>query len=71
MLDPIIAFFERVFRAIGRGFGLVVAWLVWPFLAGHGWYSQRSWIVKGPIALVLVLFVTVANISAQIVFRKK
>ena len=57
MLDPIIAFFERVFRAIGRGFGLVVAWLVWPFLAGHGWYSQRSWIVKGPIALVLVLFV--------------
>lgn len=57
MLDPIIAFFERVFRAIGRGLGLVVAWLLWPFLAAHGWYAGRSWMVRGPIAIFLVLLV--------------
>ena len=57
MLQPIIAFFERVFRAIGRGLGLVVAWLVWPFLAAHGWYAGRSWLIRAPIALFLLLIV--------------
>lgn len=57
MLDPIIAFFERIFRAIGRGFGLVIAWLLWPFLAAHGWYVNRSWLVRGPIAAFLILLV--------------
>lgn len=57
MLNPIIAFFERVFRAIGRGIGLLVAWLVWPFLAAHGWYAGKSWIIKAPIAAFLVLMI--------------
>ncbi len=57
MLDPIIAFFQRVFAAIGRGVGLVVAWLLWPFLAAHGWYRDRSWIIKGPILGILVLLI--------------
>ena len=57
MLDPIIAFFERIFRAIGRGIGLLVAWIAWPFLAAHGWYRQRNWLIKGPIVLVLMLIV--------------
>ncbi|MCL6706935.1 DUF2333 family protein [Pseudomonas sp. R2.Fl] len=54
MLDPITAFFQRVFAAIGRGVGLVVAWLVWPFLAAHGWYQRRNWLIKGPLLLLLL-----------------
>ncbi|MGW9232428.1 DUF2333 family protein [Pseudorhizobium sp. NPDC055634] len=57
MLDPILRFFRRVFSAIGRGIGLLVAWLVWPFRAGRGWYSGRSWIIKGPLLALVVLFV--------------
>ncbi len=57
MLDPIIAFFERVFRAIGRGLGLLVAWLVWPFLAAHGWYQRRNWLIKAPILVVLLVVI--------------
>ncbi|MGF0538802.1 DUF2333 family protein [Agrobacterium sp. ES01] len=57
MLDPIIAFFQRIFSAIGRGVGLVVAWLLWPFLAAHGWYKDRNWLIKGPIILVLAVLV--------------
>lgn len=57
MLDTIVQFFQRVFSAIGRGIGLLVAWLVWPFLAAHGWYARRSWIIKAPLLVVLALFV--------------
>lgn len=54
MLDPIVAFFQRVFAAIGRGIGLVISWLVWPFVAAANWYRQRAWIIKGPIGLFLI-----------------
>ncbi|WEX86053.1 DUF2333 family protein [Sinorhizobium garamanticum] len=54
MFDPIVAFFQRVFTAIGRGIGLAVAWLLWPFVAMGNWYRQRSWIIKGPIGLILL-----------------
>lgn len=54
MLDPIVAFFQRIFAAIGRGIGLVISWLVWPFVAAANWYRQRAWIIKGPIGLVLL-----------------
>lgn len=57
MLDPIVAFFERIFRAIGRGLGILAAWLVWPFLAAHGWYRQRNWIIQVPIAAFVALMV--------------
>ena len=57
MLDPIVRFFQRSFAALGRGIGLLVAWLVWPFMAAHGWYSGRSWIIKAPLLALLVLFV--------------
>lgn len=57
MLDRITAFFEWLFRAIGRGFGLLVAWLVWPFLAAHGWYAKRTWMIRIPILLFLVFLV--------------
>ena len=32
MLDPIVAFFQRMFAAIGRGIGLVVSWILFPFV---------------------------------------
>lgn len=57
MLDPIVAFFERIFNAIGRGIGLVIAWLCWPFLAVSRWYAGRSWIIKGPIGIGLVILI--------------
>ncbi|WP_085025490.1 DUF2333 family protein [Ensifer aridi] len=57
MFDPIVAFFQRVFTAIGRGIGLAVAWLLWPFVVLGNWYRARSWVIKGPIALILLGFV--------------
>ncbi|MBP1883529.1 DUF2333 family protein [Sinorhizobium mexicanum] len=54
MFDPIVAFFQRIFTAIGRGIGLAVAWLLWPFVALGNWYRARSWIIKGPIGLILL-----------------
>ncbi|MCA1367783.1 DUF2333 family protein [Bradyrhizobium sp. BRP14] len=54
MFDPIVAFFQRVFTAIGRGIGLAVAWLLWPFVVLGDWYRARSWIIKGPIGLILL-----------------
>ena len=57
MLDPIVRFFQRAFAALGRGIGLLVAWLVWPFMAAHGWYSGRNWIIKAPLLGLLFLFV--------------
>ena len=57
MLDPIIAFFRRVFTAIGHGLGLLVGWLVWPFLVAWKWLRGRGWFVKIPVFAVLALLV--------------
>lgn len=57
MLDPIVAFFQRIFAAIGQGIGLVIAWVLWPFLTVANWYRARGWIIKGPIGIGLVLLV--------------
>jgi len=57
MLDPIIAFFQRVFAAIGRGIGMVVAAIFWPFLAAHGWYQRRNWLIKIPVLLFVLVLV--------------
>ncbi|MDX0428114.1 DUF2333 family protein [Sinorhizobium medicae] len=57
MFEPIVAFFQRVFTAIGRGIGLAVAWLLWPFVALGSWYRARSWVIKGPIGLILLCLV--------------
>lgn len=55
MIDRITALIQAAFNAIGKAAGMVVAWLLWPFMAAHGWYRDRNWIIKGPIALVLIL----------------
>jgi len=57
MLDPIVNFFTRVFQAIGRGIGLLISWLLWPFVAASAWYARRGWLIKGPIGIGLVVLV--------------
>ncbi len=57
MLDPIIEFFESVFRAIGRGFGYVIAWICWPFVAAGRWYAHRGWIIKSVVGVLLLALV--------------
>ena len=57
MFDPIVSFFTRVFQAIGRGIGLVVAWILWPFVAASNWYARRGWLIKGPIGILLLVLV--------------
>ena len=57
MLDPIIAFFSRIFEMIGRGIGYVIAWLLWPFIAFRNWLRGRGWFVKIPVFLILIAIV--------------
>jgi len=57
MLDPIIAFFERIFHAIGRGIGWLVAILLWPFVTVMQWYRRRGWIVRVPILIFLLVLI--------------
>ncbi|QRM56335.1 DUF2333 family protein [Sinorhizobium sp. BG8] len=57
MLDPIVAFFQRVFAAIGRGIGLIISWILWPFVAIANWYRARNWIIKGPLGLFVIALV--------------
>ena len=57
MFDPIIEFFERIFNAIGRGIGVVVSVILWPFVTMAGWYQQRGFMLKaivGGFVLILV-----------------
>ena len=57
MFDPIVNFFTRIFQAIGRGIGLAIAWLIWPFVAASQWYARRGWLIKGPIGIILIAMV--------------
>ena len=57
MLDPIALFFQRIFAAVGRGVGLVVAWILWPFVTAANWYRARGWLIRGPIGIFLILLV--------------
>lgn len=57
MVDQVIAFFKRIFAALGRGASVVIAWLFWPFRAAHGWYGNRNGVVKIPIAIALAFFI--------------
>lgn len=57
MLDPVIAFFERIFNAIGRGIGWFVAILLWPFMAAGRWYRDRGLMLKAIVGGILAVFV--------------
>lgn len=54
MLDPIVSFFTRIFQAIGKGLGILVGFLLWPFLWAGRWYTQRGWILRGVVGLILL-----------------
>jgi hypothetical protein len=54
MLDPIIAFFERIFHWIGRGIGMVIAWILWPFMIAGRWYRRRGFILKAVIGVIVL-----------------
>lgn len=57
MLDPIILFIQRIFSAIGRGIGMIIAWILFPFLSASRWYASRGLIIKGVVGLIVVLLV--------------
>lgn len=59
MLDPIINFIQRIFSAIGRGIGMLIAWILFPFLSASRWYASRGLIIKAVVGLILVLLVVV------------
>ena len=61
MLDPIIEWFGRLFAALGRGFGMVVAALAWPFVAAARWYRRRGGVLRIAVAALVVLFLA-ANV---------
>jgi hypothetical protein len=61
MLDPIINFFSRIFFLIGRGVGLVVAWILWPFLKVAAWYRSTNFLWQAIVGLVL--FALIAGYS--------
>src|SRR5690606_29426094 len=61
MFDPIVNFFTRVFQAIGRGIGLVIAWICWPFVAASRWYARRGWLIKGPIGIGLLVLIVLSG----------
>lgn len=54
MLDPVIAFFTRIFELIGRGIGTLIAWVLWPFIAFRNWLRGTGWFIKIPVFFVLV-----------------
>ncbi|OWO95426.1 hypothetical protein B5E41_10120 [Rhizobium esperanzae] len=56
MLDRIAGFFRLIGQTIGRWARLFFAWAFWPFLAVHGWYQRRSWLIRLPVIAFVALF---------------
>lgn len=54
MLEPIVNFFVRVFQWIGRGIGLIIGVLLWPFMLLGRWYAQRGWILRAVLGLAFI-----------------
>lgn len=54
MLDPVIAFFTRIFEWIGRGIGYVIAGILWPFVTFRNWLRGRGWFIKIPVFVILL-----------------
>lgn len=57
MLDPVIAFFTRLFELIGRGIGTVIAWILWPFIAFRNWLRGRGWFIKIPVFIIILAII--------------
>ncbi len=57
MLDPIVSFITRIFEWIGRGFGWLIAVILWPFMQAGKWYTKRGWIVRGVVGLIVLAII--------------
>jgi len=57
MLDPVIQFFTRIFEMIGRGIGLAIAAVLWPFVAFRNWLKGRGWFIKIPVFAILLILI--------------
>ncbi|MBY5899034.1 DUF2333 family protein [Rhizobium leguminosarum] len=57
MLDRIAGFFRLIGQMMGRWARLFSAWAFWPFLAAHGWYQRRSWMIRLPVIAFVALLV--------------
>lgn len=53
MLDPIVNFVTKIFHWIGRGIGLVIGAVLWPFMWLGRWYTQRGWTLKAIVGLII------------------
>ena len=65
MLDPIVNVFTRIFQWIGRGLGLIVSALLWPFVRAGRWYGHRGWILKLVVGAVLL---AIAGLYANFIY---
>ena len=69
MIDPIINFFTQIFYWIGRAVGVVIGWLLWPFLWLGRWWMAKGWIIKslvGAIVLAIVVFYAYFIVQTQV-----
>jgi len=57
MLDPVVAFFTRIFQAIGRAVGIAVSTLLAPFRWLAGWYARRGGILKAVLGAILLVLI--------------
>jgi len=57
MLDPVVAFFTRIFQAIGRAIGIAVSFVLAPFRWLASWYARRGGIVKAVLGAILLVLV--------------
>ena len=62
MLDPVIAFFTSIFGLLGKGIGMVVAWILWPFVTLTAWYNRQKWLVRGPVLIILIGLVVLYSV---------
>lgn len=54
MLDPIVNFVTKIFHWIGRGIGVVIGAILWPFMWLGRWYTQRGWMLRAVVGLIVV-----------------
>ena len=57
MLNAIASFFTATFRAIGRGVGLAIAFVLRPFIWLGRWFKERGILLKALLGLAVVGFV--------------